>query len=129
MLHDVLVKPYDLEMLDPGDPRPDVQLVLKLLKLIDEHFQVEKTRYFYCNSLRVSLAKLNDLCKEYLGKTLYQVMVDRVLAEAVKLLRGTELSVKEITFKLGFSDQAYFGRCVKKSTGLTPQQVRMALAL
>ena len=113
-----------LNIFDIGYVSPDMRLVLKLRDLIDKHYADNKPRAFYCHVLGVSLAKINDLTKEYFDRTLFRLIQDRLLAEARKLLQEGDLSVKEVCFKLGFVDQAYFGRVVKKATGYTPMELK-----
>jgi AraC family transcriptional regulator, transcriptional activator of pobA len=40
------------------------------------------------------------------------------------LLTGTDLSIAEITYKLGFDDQSHFSHFIKRHTGITPLQLR-----
>ena len=124
MLKEKLHKNPALNIFDMEYASPDMRLVIKLRNLVEKHYADNKTRAFYCNVLGVSLAKINDLTKEYFDRTLFQLIQDRLLAEAKKLLRETDLSVKEVCFKLGFVDQAYFGRVIKKGTGYTPMELR-----
>ncbi len=43
---------------------------------------------------------------------------------ACDLLKNTDLSVKEISYSLGFSEQLYFSRFFKAETGLSPTRYR-----
>ena len=46
------------------------------------------------------------------------------MAEAARLLRYTDLTVGEISFRVGFTDPLYFSRAFKRQTGLPPQAYR-----
>ena len=46
------------------------------------------------------------------------------LREAARLLRETALSVKEVTFRCGFSDRNYFGKAFSKAFGVSPGAFR-----
>jgi AraC-like DNA-binding protein len=59
------------------------------------------------------------------GKSAGELIRQRVLLEAKRLLAHTKLSVSEISFKLGFEDNSYFGRFFKKYNGLTPERFRI----
>jgi AraC family transcriptional activator of pobA len=82
----------------------------------------------YADQLGVSPNHLNHICKTVLGKTASQLLHERLLIEAQRLLTHTGQSVKEIGFLLGFEDPSYFVRFFKKYTGGTPNEFRLALA-
>ena len=44
--------------------------------------------------------------------------------DAKKLLKDTNLTVKEIAEKTGFVDQFYFSKCFKSYCGVTPSQYK-----
>lgn len=47
-----------------------------------------------------------------------------LIEKAVTLLSSTDLSVTEISDRLGFSDPGYFRKIVRRHTGKTPKQIR-----
>jgi AraC family transcriptional regulator of arabinose operon len=64
------------------------------------------------------------LFKEETGQTPWQYVLERRLERARELLLGGQLSVKEISARLGFSHPDYFARLFKRSSGVTPRQYR-----
>lgn len=58
------------------------------------------------------------------GLTFEQILEDLRHRRAVKLLRDPALSVKEIGYRLGFSDPAAFSRAFKRWTGKSPAVLR-----
>jgi AraC-like DNA-binding protein len=58
------------------------------------------------------------------GLTFAQVLDDLRRRQAVKLIRDPALSVKEVAYRLGFSDPAAFSRAFKRWTGKCPQAFR-----
>ena len=46
------------------------------------------------------------------------------MKEAVRLLKNTELSVKEIALKTGYSDSNYFAKVFKRINGVIPSEFR-----
>lgn len=103
---------------------PDIRTVRALQSLIDHYFRQERDLEFYSRSLNMTLNRLNTVSKAHLGRTVYELLQDRLHDEAVKLLKYTTLSVKEIAYELGMSDPAYFFRCFKRLTGLSPGEFR-----
>ena len=62
--------------------------------------------------------------KKVYGITPYAYYSARRLEEASKLLKDTELTIKEIAFKLGFADEHYFSVAFKQQTGFNPSDFR-----
>lgn len=91
---------------------------------IDEFFKSQKSVSFYAEKLHISANYLNILCKKHLKISATQLIQQRVLTEAKRLLQSTSLSVKEIAFELGFADHAYFSNFFKSQTGVSPSEFR-----
>ncbi len=70
--------------------------------------------------LYVTPGHLNDLIKSVTGKTAKQIIDEKRVVEAKRLLFWGKHSVKEIAGHLNFEDDAYFNRFFKKHTGQTP---------
>ena len=75
----------------------------------------------------VSSFYLSKLFKEEKGVTFINFITDKRLEEAQKLLKETNLSIKEITAKIGYNDQNYFSRIFKNKYGITPSEARTKL--
>ena len=60
------------------------------------------------------------------GLTFEQVLDDLRRRRALKLIRESALAVKEIAYRLGFSDPAAFSRAFKRWTGKSPRALREA---
>jgi AraC family transcriptional activator of pobA len=60
------------------------------------------------------------------GRTTKQLITDRVMLEAARLLRFTDLTVGEVAFRAGFEDQLYFSRAFKRQYGQAPSAYRRA---
>jgi AraC-like DNA-binding protein len=103
----------------------DLRVIHCLEKLLERHFKTHKRLEFYSESLGISLRRLNAICLAHLHKTLYELIQERRFNESLKLLKFTELSVKEISYYLEFSGPPYFVRYFKKQTGQTPRQYRI----
>ncbi|MBN2529972.1 MAG: AraC family transcriptional regulator [Deltaproteobacteria bacterium] len=59
--------------------------------------------------------------------TTYKTLLDKVRKSmALKLLRRPSLSIADITYLLGFSDQAAFTRAFKRWEGMSPRQFRIS---
>lgn len=96
----------------------------KFNMLIDEFYKDQKTTSFYASKLNISSNYLNILCKKHLGISATQLIHQRVSTEAKRLLQARQLSIKEISFELGFIDHSYFSNFFKAKTGMTPTEFR-----
>jgi AraC-like DNA-binding protein/quercetin dioxygenase-like cupin family protein len=88
--------------------------------LIEKNFREIKAAGDYAAMVNISPKHLNRIVKETLGKTSTDVIADRTMLEAKRLLIPGKLTVTEIGYELGFSDKSYFVRFFKKHAGETP---------
>jgi AraC family transcriptional activator of pobA len=105
---------------------PESKLVLlrNFRKLIDQHFISLKLPKQYAELLYVTPNYLNALCQHMLGKAAGELIRDRVILEAKRLLTNANLNITEIAYTLNFEDNSYFNRFFKKNVGLTPEEFR-----
>ena len=68
----------------------------------------------------ISEKHLNRICKECLNKTTSDLIMDRIMLEAKRMLVHSTKSVPEIAEQLGYLDSSYFSRLFKKKCGKTP---------
>ena len=92
--------------------------------LVEANFHKEHTVNFYAQRLNKSPKTLSNLFAIYNQKTPLQMIQDRIVIEAKRLLTYTNKSTKEITHALGFEDSAYFCNFFKRHTTLTPLAFR-----
>jgi AraC family transcriptional activator of pobA len=92
----------------------------KLEDLIDENFKTIKSPGQYADMMFMSEKHLARICKAYLNKTTSDLIMDRLMLEAKRLLFHSSLSISEIAGELGYLDSSYFSRLFKKKTGKTP---------
>lgn len=106
---------------------PSHKLVHLFKSLIEQHFNEKHQVQQFSELLNVSSAHLNKCCKQTLGKTASELIMQRILLEAKRLLIFSDQSSKEIAYQLQFEDPAYFSRIFKKKTGYAPSEFRHAM--
>lgn len=99
-------------------------LLSKFLELIELHYREWHTVSMYKEFLAVSEVKLGKATKKHLGHTPLQVVHNRILLEAKRLLFFQEKSIKEISYHLGFSYPSNFAHFVKSKTGFSASQLQ-----
>jgi AraC family transcriptional regulator, transcriptional activator of pobA len=106
--------------------KPDA-LFLKFLEQIRNNFENNYAVSELAERLNTNQAKLNELSKLYTGKTAQNVIYSLIISEAKRLLYYSNLSIKEISFKLGFYDPFYFSNFFKKHTSKSPLDYKKEL--
>ena len=101
---------------------PEVSKVRKLETLIDKHFKSIKYPKDYAKMMHMSVKHLNRICKKALNITTSDLISNRIIIEAKRMLMYPEHSVYQIADELGFHENSYFFRMFKKKTGQTPMQ-------
>lgn len=99
-------------------------LMRKLKIMISENYKIKRDTAFYSEHLGVSSRKLNGITTHKMGRLVTELINDRLLSESEALLGTTTKSIKEISYELGFSDQAHFAYFFKKANGATPSKFR-----
>lgn len=104
-------------------------IIRKFNLLVEAHFKVEHSVSFYAELLCKSPKTLSNLFAIYKQKTPSQIIQQRIILEAKRLLLYTDRSIKHITFELGFEDVSYFSNFFKKNTNIAPSDFRSSLPL
>ena len=78
----------------------------------------------YAAMLDTTPQNLTALCKGRHSKTGSQVIAERIVKEAKRLLRFTGLSVTEIAYTFNFKDVSHFVKYFKRYGGETPMQFK-----
>jgi len=108
-------------------PQQKLLVLRNFQQLINKHYRTIKLPKEYAELLYITPNHLNALCQDLLGKTAGELIRERVLLEAKRMLTNADLSVTQIAYELNFQDNSYFNRFFKKYTGITPDDFRKSL--
>ena len=98
-------------------------LVGRVLSYIHQHFAENITLDSLSEEFHVSPYYISRLIKNKLGSSFPDILANYRIKEAkIRLAKGD--SIKEVTYKVGFSSQNYFGKTFKKITGFTPSEYK-----
>ena len=99
--------------------------------LLDNYFQNGKpqsegvpTVKYFADRVFLSPNYFGDLIKKETGKTAQEYIQNKLIGVAKELIAGTDKSVSEIAYELGFQYSQHFNRIFKKNVGYTPGEYR-----
>lgn len=107
---------------EAADPRH--RLYTRFRQLVEDHFREQWQVRDYADALALNQTRLNRLCRAFTAKSAGELIQDRLVLEAQRLLIYTSASAAMIAYDLGFQDPSYFSRFFKRRTGLSPSRFR-----
>jgi AraC family transcriptional activator of pobA len=107
-----------------GATSGDVYLHRTFQETLERDFTTSHEARHYAAELGVTTGTLSRVLMKLTGRTTKQLILERVLLEAARLLRFSDLSIKEIAARLGFTDQFAFSKAFKRQRGEAPLDFR-----
>ncbi len=111
-----------------GASKHNLVLMRQFEKLIEANFREKRLPREYAEMMFVTPNHLNALTNNVMGKSAGELIRERILLEAKRLLANSDLMIGQIAETLHFEDNAYFTRFFKKYLGATPEGFRAAYA-
>lgn len=113
-----------------GTARPGARdtLVQRYRALLERHHAQRWSLADYAQALEVTADHLSRSCRHSTGQSALELLHERVLLEARRLLAYTPMPVAEVAAQLGFEDAAYFSRFFGRASGTSPSQYRLQIA-
>ena len=94
------------------------------MKYIKQHYSSKISLELLSEKFSCSQSMLVKNFKKGYGTTIMNALMDIRLQKAKELLKGGRLSVKEIAFLCGFTEQNYFSKTFSKKYGCSPSEFR-----
>lgn len=104
--------------------KPTHQLFIQFRKMVDKEYTRLHTVQEYADRLNVAVRTLNKCVNECSHKSPLAFINDRITLEAKRMVRYTNMMIKEIAFDLGYDDPSYFVKLFKRQTGYLPSDFR-----
>lgn len=101
-----------------------VSYVNRFRVMLQRDFKTEKKVSYYANALHITTRKLTSMTEFIAGKSAKEMIIDKLVNEFEKSVKYTTLTISEISYQLGFSDEANFTNFIKKHTGKKPTEFR-----
>lgn len=99
-------------------------LLSNFKKLIELNYTKLKLPKEYAALLYITPNHLNALCQDVLGVSAGELIRNRIILEAKRLLINLDLPISEIAYRLNFNDNSYFTKFFKKHVDITPEEFR-----
>jgi len=104
-------------------------ILMNFRRLVNKYYAEKKLPRDYAHMLFVTPNRLNTITNELTGRSAGEIIRDRILLEAKRLLVNADMSIAEIAFKLNFTDNSYFTKFFKKYAGVTPEDFKTLYSL
>lgn len=98
--------------------------IMLFRSLLEKNFRKEKSVNKYASELNLSDKQLHRACISVLDKTPKQIVDERVILEAKRLLVHSKQAIKEVAYELGYDEPTNFIKYFRKHTNSTPSEFR-----
>lgn len=103
--------------------KKDTQLLEKIRQVIEDNmdnsdFNIDTI----ANNIGLSRSAFFKKLKSLTGLAPVDLVKELRLNKSVELLKGTDMSIAEVAFAVGFKDSSYYSKCFRKKYGLTPRE-------
>ena len=113
--------------------RVNKDILTRFEALLDDYFTSNNpyrlgtpTVAWCADQLHLSSNYFGDLIKKETGKSAQEYVQQKIMDTAKDLLLGTNKSIGEIAYALGYQYPQYFSRAFKRAVGCTPNEYRMS---
>lgn len=101
-----------------------IEITKTFKQILRRNFKSMKRPSAFAARMNISVSHLNDTVRYVTGFPVTYYIQQELMREAQRLLRYSDLTVKEIADSLGFEDSQYFNRLFSKVTGISPGAFR-----
>lgn len=85
----------------------------------------ERSVEYYAKQLGITPKYLSLICKKKVGKNASKVIDAAVVNKAKELLAHSGMSIQEVSERLNFVSQSFFGKYFKQRTGVSPSRYKV----
>ncbi len=124
MICEELLRYDDMETTNDTSSPHDKDLFNRFLQILSEQPQKRQRVSFYAEQLNITSKYLSSVSKKVSGKTPMRWITESVMQDCYMLLGESNMSVKEISNKLGFPNSSFFGQYFREEAGVTPLEYR-----
>lgn len=104
--------------------KDEYQVIFDAKAIIDDEYSNNLTTHDLVSLINDRGYNAQALIKNKVGLSLKNLMTSKKLQESLKEVAFSDKSIQEISYDMGYKDDAYFNRVFKGSIGQTPKQFR-----
>lgn len=112
------------DMPDPSIKQPQMDLIREFNIHVEKHFKEFHKVKDYANLLHKSPKTLSNLFSKHINKSPLNLINERIMLEAKRLLLYSDLTNDEISTELGYNDSSHFSKFFKKHSGTSPKEFK-----
>lgn len=127
---DILLKPIEPEMFVEATERvlcfkkSYSMFFNEILEYVNLNYNQDIKLKKCAEKYHTSSSYIDRMFKKFCSISFTSYVNDLRVKNAMRLLKETDLTIKEISFKVGYNNLNYFYRTFKKSTGTTPNKFK-----
>jgi len=100
------------------------ELYKQFMLLLEAHFSDRQSVAYYADCLSVTPKVLNNAIRKATSRTCVDLIQERCILEAKRLLLYTTKNIKQIAFELNFRDVSYFTRFFTRLEQMSPKEFK-----
>lgn len=131
LLLDYCMRFYERQFQTRSEANSDI--LSKFENLLDDYFVDGNTEHeglptvkYFADRVFLSPNYFGDLIKKETGKTAQEYIQNKIIDLSKEMIAGTDQTISQIAYGLGFQYSQHFNRLFKKSVGCTPVEYRKA---
>lgn len=101
------------------------ELMRQFIAELTASCEQERSVEYYAKRLGITPKYLSLICKKKVGKNASKVIDAAVVNKAKELLTQSGLSIQEVSERLNFVSQSFFGKYFKQRTGISPSRYKV----
>ena len=113
-----------LQLSDVRPQKTEINIMKHVTETMSHSFSENYDAKKYADMLHISESRFNHIFKEVIGVPPHLYYTELRIDNACRLLKDTDLKIKEIAEYSGYSDSLYFTQAFKKQKGITPSGYR-----
>ncbi len=120
------IAPLGFEIINDKKTRLIENIKKKVISLVQQPPALQKVKLseYLSNQLHHDYTHLSNLFSAVEGVTIEQYFINQKIEKTRELLVYDELTLTQISYRLGYSSVAHLSRQFKKVTGMTPSQFK-----